>query len=252
MGLGVGIGMGLRARGVPGISPNALSGLTGWWRGDLGMTLVSGNARVWSNQGSGGGSFDQTATAGARPLFVADCINGQPGLRFNGTAHYMGGPLTSALITAAAGTLLIVYRPISISRNVASPIYSNDGILTDVGSYFGFHAQNSAGGLARGVNNDGTTDEPTALAITPGSPCLLEWEHAAGTLSIRKDGGTASTVASGDTNVTQLLRFGAGYNNTFFGNFDCCEIMAFNRALAAGESQALRRYVGRRYAISVP
>lgn len=244
------LGLSLASGGAP-YSPTQLgSALTGWWRGDLGVTTVTGVSN-WANQGSGGGAFTQ-ATGSAQPALVASNINGQPGLRFNGSAHFMGGPLVSALITAAAGTMWIVYRPIAISRNVASPIYNNDGILTDVGAYCGFSAQNSAGGLARGVNNDGSYDEPTALAIAVGTACLLEWEHAGGTLSIRKDGGAANTVASGNTNTTQLLRFGAGYNNTFFGNFDCCEIIAVNRALTADESTRLRRYVGSRYAITVP
>lgn len=247
--MNIGISLAVTSSNSFRFSPPALSGLTGWWRGDLGVTTATG-VSSWANQGSGGGSFAQAA-GGNQPALVSSNINGQPGLRFNGSSHYMGGPLTSALITASAGTLFLVYRPISISRNVASPIYSNDGILTDVGAYWGFSAQNSAGGLARGVNFDGSYDEPTALAITAGTACLLEWVHSGGNVSIRKNGGAANSTASGDTTVTQLTRFGAGYNNTFFGNFDCCEIITFNRALSTVEGAAVRSYVSERYAITM-
>lgn len=248
MGFGIGLSVSLSTR-ASDLTPSSMSGLTGWWRGDLGVTPNGSNVASWSNQGSGGGAF--AAAGAAQPLLVASNINGQPGLRFNGSSHAMTGPLTSALITASAGTLFLVYRPISISRNVASPVYSNDGILTDVGAYWGFHAQNSGGGLVRGVNYDGTYDEPTALSVTPGTACLLEWEHSGGSVSIRKDGGTANATPSGNTTTSQLMRFGAGYNSTFFGNFDCCEVVTFSRALATGEAEALRRYFARRYAITI-
>lgn len=98
------------AMAAAGSSPVGLSA-SGWWRSDhvtldanglvSGMTDLSGNGRNLSQ-----------AVAGARPLWVANAIDGRPGMYFDGVSKQLTSTATMATFLGASGvgTIVAVFK----------------------------------------------------------------------------------------------------------------------------------------------
>lgn len=166
------------------------------------------------------GSQHITGTGSARPALVT--VNGRLAADFDGVDDIMsaGSAYTNFIAVGAAYACFSIY-PDAITSNQSNS-YSNHTVFGDSGDFIGLNLK--AGATAIAYNYDGTVDNPTGVAITAGAPHTVEWRHTGGSLDLRVDGGSWSSVASGNTSGGSTLNIG--------GNINAAATQAFNGKIA--------------------
>jgi len=255
----MGLLIALSATGVSHAVPMPYNGtdLRLWLRADAGLTLdtVTYPDRVlgWADQTGIGGNVtgeDGVGPGGARPLWVADGINGQPALWFDTTARRIDGP---AVLPAGNGA-----RTIFVVANYTNPNPDGNGdhnrIIFDPAGQTP-SAQNSTGALFRitpeirvrfgnGNVNFGNPVGSGAAIITAGLP-------AGGTHmdTVLYKNGTPLSHGSSSTNpintTTAGYRMGtAGYKGYI------AEVMVFEALLPQAEIDKVGSYLAGKYGIA--
>lgn len=212
-----------------------------WLRADIGVVLNGANVSQWTDLSPFGSTFAQS-TALNQPLYVASNINGQPGLRFNGTSHLLTGPAAGTLVSTTTGYLFAVVRPIAITLNSAT-VYANDGVVSDSGADFGL-ALRSGSGLS-GYNYAGSYASTAYQAVSTGTAYAMGWDHQGGTLTTWL-GSASQSVASGNTASFGTTQIGA-CQSIRWANIDVAEVVAGKAALSAADRTRLLRYFAARY-----
>lgn len=213
-------------------SPVDVSGLVGWWRADLGITIATG-VSAWADQ-SGTGNHLAQLTPANQPAFTASvaALGGKPALTFNGaTKVIFRDPLVG--VVAQPNTLITVSNLTdnSILRRITD---GNGGGRQSMIAATSPSYQISAGAAIAnfltatgGHINMATLNGVASQLITDG-------------LTVNGDASTASLGAMyiGDS-------FGGGAN--WVG--DIPEVMVYSRALSAAELGRVRSYLKSRYAL---
>ena len=142
-----------------------------------------------------GNSF--TLTANGTPLYQTNVVNGHPVVRFDtGNDFFSRGTTTLAsYITNSAYTVFVVFSTSGVNTNAANT-YENDALVSDTGGYFGVFLKSAITGHA--YNWDGSDDQ-VSQSVTVSTWTLLATRHEGGNLYIRKNNGSDSSVASGNT-----------------------------------------------------
>lgn len=186
---------------------DGLSNVTGAWSASRNLlsaffgtlyTTATG-VNLWTNQKLVNADLVQSV-AGRQPAVTTAGPNSRTCFDFVAnslvTPGGAGGTL-DAYINASDGYVVMSVIVDAIDSNNVT-VYANDCIMGDNGGYMGLFLKNSPGNLLFGYNWDGNSDS-NSLAITLGTPHVIEWIHEGGVLSVRIDGGTPATVASGNT-----------------------------------------------------
>ena len=169
------------------------------------------------------------------PLMLLPCTD------FDGSSQYFqlknnAGTVNKALsdiITNSAATLLVSFYAEGITANAAAA-YDNDCIFGDAGGFFGLHLKNSADPRLLFYNWDGNEDT-LSLATTINASHVAMMRHEGSNIYGSIDGGSESSVASGNTSTMtgnpQIARgVGAKYFNGRIG-----EIAIWNAALTGSD-----------------
>lgn len=160
----------------------------------------SGSSR---DLGQGTGGFRPTpSTAGPNSIACGD---------FDGTDDFLvSSAALSTFISAGSGYLIISVMVDAVTLNNAAS-YQNNGFVSNTGVHFGLFAKNVGGTTPTflAFNWDGNEDAPTGTAFSLAKAYVLTWRHEGGTLYLSVNGGTETTVASGNTSdLTGTLRLG--------------------------------------------
>lgn len=102
----------------------------------------------------------------------------------------------------------------------------------------------------RHYNFDGTSDQVNTAAIAPGTPVVVSVRHNSGQIRIRVNGGTFSSVASGNTS-----NFGSTVRVCAFGPGDLAEWMdvcGYNVALPDASLLEVERNFGAALGVTIP
>lgn len=131
-----------RSGGNGSLTPD-LSGLVGWYKGDVGVTQIANLVSKWADQ-SGSGN-DLTASLTACPTLVPSGLNGLPYILFNGTTNILNN--TSFALGSTATSVFMVCRNHSsaaacaYSYNSLSPSLAYSVGSAGLGSLFIGYAQ---------------------------------------------------------------------------------------------------------------
>lgn len=235
----------LQAASVATVEPTDYSGLKGWW--DASQEPLANNDLVSVVADRAGSGRSLTATGDARPTFKTGIFpTGLPGILFDGTDDYLNqANAISTFLAASAGTVFIVAQVSAVdTTNADSSAFINDFLWTDSNRRTGvFLRNNSSVYTAQFWNNDGSADT-TTQTITLDTPVVLWWRHSGGTLYGSLDGGTESSVASGDTNsVAGNLSLGGRSGGTTWFSGYIAEAFFYNESRSSTELTALADYL---------
>ncbi|MDB5356189.1 MAG: hypothetical protein JWN24_2642 [Phycisphaerales bacterium] len=245
------------------LDPKLLSGLDVWLRADRGVykdaaksvpaTMTGDLVYTWADQ-SGNGNDAVQSTAGNRPTFAVDAVNGFPAIAFNGSQYlpyaYSGAP----------GTIFVVG---SVTNNQNNQAFLGGSASSNVGSYYFKCGDATHGGPSliwvtsadsnppaipsnwfiwnvQGVNN------PTG--VSRGFFCQAA-RYDGITMDVWVQGRLAASTARTGTPLAPTGGIvGADYvgstpSDKLVGSI--CEILIFNRALSLAEIQATHQYLAR-------
>ena len=220
---------------------------------DAGTTVATDGQTVqqWNDQLAGGNVDAQNAiqnTAGERPTYVADGINGQPVIRFTAPQRLFG---EGGLVLDGGGTAerTVILVTSNVSTNVANEIFDlnrvddGDGVTNDL-----FRITPEVGVRNTSGNelfaNDPLGASPGILVVTtPVDPLSQD---------IRAFLNGTELVASGAAGATDTLETGIGGfgigGSSFVG--DIAEVLVFERELNADDLNQIGYDLGQKYGIT--
>lgn len=231
----------IRFGGATSWTPASLTGVTAWYRADLGVTDVSGKASAWACQIPGDANKHLAqGTAGLRPTINAsDASYGNQATLTSAATIFMASGTWAASIaqpfswfvigndSAAAGSQYYIEGNISGANR---SILGAEVLSGAYGTYSGVQLQTGAraatprmiGGINNGVSSSVFNNSMTA-------------------------GATGDTGTNGITGLTAFASF-AGTAN-LLGKL--AEIIICSGAMSAADRATLRGYFNARYAMSI-
>lgn len=230
-----------------------------WLKADAITGLADGDPVATWPDSSGNGNHATQGTAGSRPLYKVNVVNGLPAVLFDGSDDYLAtSTLLSALLASGgAGTVYAVVRPAAVGGHYST-------IWADSGGSTHLTARPIGEGLLA-VNDDGSADS-TLKACTLDTWMLTLWEHYAD----ERGGSDAPTylyggvedlewaslgeVASGATTAAVLanvLEIGRGSGvGDLQGHL--AELLVFPRAHLLEERRHVWHYLATKYGLTAP
>lgn len=227
-----------------------------------GGSLVAANGAVsrWEDKSGNGRHFVQ-GTANNRPLRLTSQFNSKDALDFDGDNDKLFDPYANSSTSPTIGTLsayindttysaFVVARADTVSTN-STNTYANEAFYGDGAGYLG--------GYLRSNNTVGIYSYLSAYATatqsyTAGSLAVFGFEHSAGSVRIRLNGNSEATSALTSTDraaMRQYLQIGRQWNtdtNCFDGKI--CEVIFYQKALAASQRQAIEGYLAHKWGLS--
>lgn len=212
------------AHALSGKAPSLVAGLQLWIDATnpallyqtTGGSLVSADGQTVdvAQDASGLARCMRNSTSGERPTYKTNIVNGKSVLRFDGTGDFLVGNTTSAPgatassfptgdLSSASAATFIVALSISSARSAQFNAYQNDCIYGDqVGNNLGLSISLSGGTITfHAYNHDGSR-QTTTVTGAQSTWHIVSMRHASGSLQVRINGGSWSSVSSGNT--TQL------------------------------------------------
>ncbi len=236
-------------------SPTDINGLTLWLDASDAATITknaSDQVSGWDDKSSNGIDFSQSGGTALRPIHGASQINSLDVVNFDGSAQFMThGTALSNIIDAANFTFFAVYEVDSFASGVGFNVYSNPAVIADTGGILGLHlADVSGSGKLQAYNYDGSPDS-VQLVHSTATPVLSTIRHVSGILYHGLDGGTESSIVSGDTStMAGTLRLGSNFNGAKFFNGKLAELLVYDAALGTSDIADVQTYLKDKWGIS--
>jgi alpha-tubulin suppressor-like RCC1 family protein len=206
----------------------------------------SGKVTSWMSQESSGIAATQT-NATHRPLLVANAMNGNPVLRFNGSNNYMTLPYFMSDMTE--GEMFVVMRSVHPNTNNCLFSYFTSGADTRI-PYGATQVRDGFGaGTAFAFSRDG--GDVTAPLIYNSSVAGGSWRSR---LNGRLLYVAASSVNFANAQFQPLI--GADRSGSYYGfanwfNGDLAEVLIYQRALSDTERDAVGAYLKNKYNVAI-
>lgn len=251
-----------------GIPPSAVAGCTFWIDGTDASTLYKDGAHTIPVTSSGDNvgaaqdkiaptrywlGFSNPGAGNAIPTYQTAVVNSKSVIRCSGsTASWIqpsGIPLSTLFANNDATAVFAVYSTGIVSAT--SPDYNKASILRDASLYFGAYIGPSPDRLF-GYNYDGSADYASVNAAQ-GVWRVLTVQHKSGNLRIRLDGGSWTTVASGNTSVMTGAVYLGKYVSagTTTGTVELAHACGFN-TISDPDLADVERWIGNEIGIVIP
>lgn len=250
------------ASGASGSNPIDVSGLQFWLDATTpallyqtsGGSLVSADGQTVdvAQDSSGRARCFRQSTSGSRPTYKTGIVGGKSVLRFDGSNDHLiytgtsspgtasGGAVSiSELATASAFTSIFAVS-VTSARSAQVNVYDNDALFRDVFGYLGLMVSLSGGTVTfHAYNWDGTADSATVTGAQS-TFHIVSMRHGSGSLDIRINGGSWSSVSSGNTtNLTYSIEISRGVAPNAF---DLAHAAFWNAALSDGDVESVEDY----------
>jgi hypothetical protein len=226
------------------LAPLTVAGMQGWWRSDVGITLVSGGVSNWADQSFNGNPMSQ-ATVSYQPIFNASdgYYNNKPTLLYDKTASSGGGsemainPLTTT--TTSTMTFFIVGETDQSSRQFFIQSAGARGMAFEYGGDGNFYVEGGS---------------PTTVVVThvDTSPSVfgMLYNTTASKLFISAKTPIV-TGGLGDVAGQTILWFGDNEGAGLGVNGKMAEIIMYYGALSQSDINKVLAYLGGVYNIAI-
>jgi lysophospholipase L1-like esterase len=226
-------------------TPDQISGLKLWLDASSGVTkdgstpAIDGDTvQQWNDLSVGGFNATQ-ATAGNRPTYKTNIINGNPVLRFNG-AHNM---TTASFLDSSFNTSFTFFIVTSKTDTTLKVSTSNSGI-----SWYSGGTSNSI--VANYLHLGGQIVQAAIGTKLTTNPTIQAFRYNGSQSTIWFDGVSKSESRTGTLQLSGALTVGSLSSNSFYYNGDIAEIIIYNSALDDTQVGQIESYLEVKYGIS--
>lgn len=237
---------------TPAAAPAPVPVLTTWFRADA-ITGVANGATLATWTDSSGNGFTATQpTAGQRPTYIQNSLNGLPVVRFNSTNQTY---LAFSRPVQDNFTILCVFRS---SRGIGTGVNFWDGAglvngeMPTTVNDFGL-SLNTNGRILAGTGNPDVTIASSASTFTNGSPHLIVFKRTrlTGALELYVDGTPQGTATGGKQilNAPAQLVLGAQQTLINFLTGDIAEVKIYDQALSDSDRVAEENALACKYGL---
>ena len=234
-----------------GISPSDISGLTLWMKADQ-LSLNDGDpVSTWTDQSSNHLSFAQ-GTAGAKPTYKTNIVNGKPAVLFDG-----GDFLTSDSVPYSTLYPQNCQQTMFIIMNNTSPTSGETGSRAFYwgheawgdGMYVAYYCYYS--GTAYFDNGSGRVSGAIPGGWLDNWHTVILKKNSSNYQSISIDGSVIANLssdASFSTNTAYPAMIGTFFSKYYIGYI--AEIIIFNKPLSSQELSDMGTYLNNKYFVS--
>jgi hypothetical protein len=216
-----------------GFNPDSIAGLQVWLKADAIVAADGSSVTTWDDSSSANHDFTQ-GTAGSRPTYQTNELNGLPVVRFDGTDDSMlGGDLSASFPSAA--TLFTVYT----TRDTEYSVYDHE-------TNDGFWREGTTGnGYFRCFRSARINGYPATMPATGSHQFTLL--SSAATYNAWLDGADkgaqAAAYMAGAGHIIGL-NGGSGYSD-----IDIAEVLVYNSALSAPNRALVETYLNDKWGL---
>jgi hypothetical protein len=218
---------------TPFFSPTMVPGCALWLRADLG---VASGVATWLDQSANRASFSKSGT----PTLTASAINGLPAVNTT-----MGFLETAGVTVAQPDTLIVVCQ-----SSTADP--GNYMVLSSGTSNADNQQLAQTLSVMNEVNLNAGTGANVTLNSTITSPTILQVDWVSSSAQVYQNGSAAGSGVTVNSNSNTIGYVGAQWSSDFPFSGTIAEVLLFAPALTSRWRTLVNRYLGARYAISVP
>ena len=257
--------------GGAGLPPSAYAGLTFWYDGDNSAHYNgSADSSGTPSDGQTVGRFDSVASISRVFVGGAGLDRKTPVYGSSGGVVSDGGILVQGMVKPSAGAspstaialsnlisagdaaFVAAVRVDSAATEAYYP-YNNAVIFADAHVHFGVHVYRSgSNAVFMGLNYDGSYDKVTAAGPALGSWAIVTVKHTGGQLRVRVNGGSWSSISSGNTSLltNNVFLFENTNSDGFVGA--CAQLCTYNANRSDAELLEVERYFGAKVGVTVP
>jgi hypothetical protein len=248
--------LGLVSRQQP--LPLQVPGLTGWWDAsdsatlfdaETGGSLVAADGEVGRLQDkSGFARHWKQSTSASRPLRKTSVRNSLDVLRFDGTDDFLLSDfLYDQILSSTSYTVIAAAKCAAASLDEADPIF-NEFLMIDenFGAYgvFYFTSAGAVGAMGVDVNVSPVQSDFATTPYTIGNWGVFSQRYDGTNLSIRLDGGAASSTTSPPySEINSPARLGSNFPGGAWFDGDLGELVVFNVALSDSDREKVESYL---------
>lgn len=253
---------------IPG--PGGVAGSVFWLRADYaayndaGTTLATDGQGIqqWNNQGQAAYNVSQ-ATAGRRPTYRTNIMNGKPVLRFtsSGATHTNLDFGNLGISSSSDINFMMVFQPSSINGGALGDgaggyLIDRAPASVDPDPLFGFKllTTNRIGLQKRNDTGGGLGGVSTTTAVSLTIPQLVDYYRDYGVRYGIFYNGTQEATLTPDTDgalTLPNLRIGCHFDGDKGFNGDIAEFVFYNRDITAAERNRIDSYLALKYGITL-
>ena len=236
------------------------NGLMFWLDASQGITTdANGTIQTWVPKV---GSANAVWKKGD-PSVIADAINGNPGVEFDGNADVMMMTLGSDAFNGLEGMTVIAYAKSNTSLNTSdvnwycqrNTLFAVDETSAGWGAvYVGLYTNAISARFGTGVSQDRGFAGQRGESMTDFSTTTIRWDGAAKAYDVDVNGadfGTGASEGSATGHNKNVVYLGTGKENTYW-NGTLCELLVYDRTLSDAEVKAVYAYLDEKYDPVVP
>ncbi len=222
------------------------NGLQIWLKADAGVSVDNSNlVNSWSDQSGNNNNASQTGSG--RPLFVANAVNGEPVVRFDGNIDYLDIPNKAGLdFSDVSYFAAVTFRDTTSVQAIISkdegggPV--NKWIYWYLGGVMDMHVQPG------GIHGSSSGFTPPANQIT-----ILDVVKSGGVYTHYQNGTSIGSTSTSSffpaPNADIWIGQAEGH---YFLNGDLGEVLVYNSALPDTQRQTIENYLMVKYGLMAP
>lgn len=241
-------------------SPQMIANLAVWldasdvsrmFQNSNGTTAVTASGDPVGYVGCWVGGNALQATANNRPTWQNGAQNGLPVLRFDGSNDSL------QIASVALNTYMSVF--VAGKFTTAKPMFIEHSASANANS--GFYWYGSTGNTVKINRSNSTFDRNASSSTWMGSAfTVVDLIHGGKPDIVLNKDGTAQTLSTivgegdnllSDTSATASLNILSRNQTSVFSDGDLGELLIYNRRITATEAQFVRRYLGKKWGVSV-
>jgi len=212
--------------------PSDISNLSVWFKADAGVTATGLNVTAWADQSGNGNN----AVAYNNPQVIANALNGNPVVFFNGASQYAGFPISLEQDTPRTIFIVGKYNDLDGYQQGFLSLGNDDGYIFLQGdgedkSYF--------------YNNSGQIPAPTTYSVANYHMVTVN-SGASATMSINGLAGDAEALDV-PAILSGIIANRQGFSE--YANCNIAEIIIYNQGLSLTELDQVQKYLNYKYAI---
>lgn len=258
-------------------NPLSIAGLAAWWdfADASSVTLDSGRVSAVADKSGNGRTAANSTSGSTQPDYVSGGRNGRNIARFtaastqrltvdnsqatfkflhDGTPSYVAAVFSTGVVADPNGLFAIFGNNLTATSNV--------GIVFQVDDRTPTFNMLLRIGIARGVGGGWGAIQETASAFVPNqthlADVLLDADNATASdrIAVTIDGAAisqtnVSTLSASASNATANLQIGAAGNQSQPHTGDICELLFFSQQPPLAQRLALRRYLARKWGVTL-
>jgi autotransporter-associated beta strand protein len=232
------------------------SGLAEWLRADAGVTVSgSGLVSAWADQSGQGNNASQT-NASQQAQLVANAINGNPALSFNGIGDFYN--LAGQVLTSQQFTIFAVVSDTGTSSSGYREVFSNWDAATGnaIPSVFLGTASNASPNRSARLTGDLGGGTGVGTITNPASPFVFTGVSGASDASLYQNGTLFASRGFPLSSRNLAGPYVLGQQGTLNGEYwqgNIAEVLVYNRELSTVERQTVESYLeGKYFTIPLP